>query len=125
MENEKTLNVTEEVTLFIARTCHQANKAICEAFGDFSQKDFDEAQDWQIESALRGVDFAINNPDAPASSQHDAWMQDKIADGWVYGDLKDPEAKTHPCMVPFEELPKEQQAKDLVFKAIVCAFADK
>jgi len=50
-------------------------------------------------------------------------MADKEADGWVYGVIKDPAAKTHPCMVPFEQLPAEQRAKDLGFKAIVRALA--
>lgn len=103
----------------IAQVCHGANRAICEAFGDNSQKTWDEAEEWQRESAIKGVDFAINNPNAPASHQHDAWSQDKLDNGWVYGDVKDPEKKTHPCLINFEDLPPNQQAKDLVFKAIV------
>ena len=30
----------------IARACHEANRAICEAAGDFSQKPWAEAEDW-------------------------------------------------------------------------------
>ena len=46
-------------------------------------------------------------------------MQEKINDGWVYGEVKDAEKKTHPCIVPFEELPEFQQKKDALFCAIV------
>lgn len=35
-------------------------------------------------------------------------MANKIADGWKYGEAKDPEAKTHPCLVPFDKLPEFQ-----------------
>jgi hypothetical protein len=35
--------------------------------------------------------------------------------------VKDAELKTHPCLVPFEELPKFQQQKDRLFRAIVKA----
>ena len=89
--------------------------------GDDSQKDWAETPEWQRDSAIKGVEFAIANPDAPDSAQHDAWMSDKISDGWVYGELKDFEKKTHPCIVPFEKLPEFQQKKDKLFRAIVNA----
>ncbi len=107
-----------EIIEDIASVCHQANKAICEAFGDHSQVEWDKAERWQRDSAIRGVEFAYDNPDAPPSAQHDAWLQDKAADGWVYGPVKDAAAKTHPCMVPYEQLPPEQRAKDYVFQAV-------
>jgi hypothetical protein len=51
-------------------------------------------------------------------------MADKVAAGWHYGEVKDAEAKTHPCMVAYEELPFEQRVKDHVFRAIVSALKD-
>lgn len=105
----------------IARTCHQANKVLCEANDDFTQQDWDNAQEWQKESAIKGVAFRIANPDAPESAQHDAWMKDKVESGWIYGEVKDAEKKTHPCIVPFSELPEFQQKKDKLFCAIVDA----
>lgn len=105
----------------IAKICHEANKAYCENHGDYSQKTWDEAADWQQISAMQGVRFCIENPDAGDAGQHNAWMRDKIADGWVYGEEKNAEVKTHPCLVPFEELPVFQQKKDALFRAIVSA----
>lgn len=107
----------------IARVCHEVNKAICEAAGDTSQKPWDQAEEWQRVSAIKGVQFAIVNAGAPAASQHEAWMRDKIADGWVYGDVKDASAKTHPCIVPYDDLPFEQRVKDHTFKAVVAAMS--
>ena len=103
----------------IAEVCHQANKTWCEMNNDFSQKDWNEAEDWQKESAIKGVEFRLNNPDALYDAQHNSWMKEKVDAGWVYGDVKDAEAKTHPCIVPFEELPEFQQKKDALFCAIV------
>jgi hypothetical protein len=66
----------------IAQVCHEANRAYCAAIGDFSQKPWEEAEQWQRESALKGVEFAINNPTAKPSCQHDSWLADKVNSGW-------------------------------------------
>jgi hypothetical protein len=86
---------------------------------DFSQLKWEDAPDWQKESAVKGVEFHINNPEAGPAASHESWMEQKIFDGWKYGDIKDSETKTHPCIVDFDELPKEQQAKDYLFRQVV------
>ena len=105
----------------IAKMCHQANKTWCELNNDSSQKDWNEAEQWQRDSAVKGVEFKLANPNAGKDAQHNAWMADKVNDGWVFGEVKDAENKTHPCIVPFEQLPEFQQKKDALFCAIVDA----
>ena len=105
----------------IAKMCHQANKTWCELNNDSSQKDWDEAEQWQRDSAIKGVEFKLANSEAGKDAQHNAWMADKVNDGWVYGEVKDAEKKTHPCIVPFDQLPEFQQKKDALFCAIVDA----
>lgn len=105
----------------IARICHEVNRVYCLGLGDTSQPVWDEAPDWQKASAITGVRFHQQNPDAPASASHESWMAQKEREGWVYGKVKDPGAKQHPCMVPFDELPPEQQFKDVLFTTIVKA----
>jgi RyR domain len=107
----------------IARTAHEANRAWCEFNGDDSQPVWDDAPEWQQKSAIAGVRFHAANPEAGDSASHDSWMQEKLNDGWKYGEVKDPAAKTHPCLVPFEELPLDQQFKDRLFRTIVHAAA--
>lgn len=116
-----------EGILAIAAVCHAANEEYCRNLGDFSQPSWDEAPDWQRSSAISGVQFHLANPEAGDSASHDNWMAQKIADGWVYGEVKDPEASppTHPCIVPFDELPPEQQGKDRLFRAIVHALKEQ
>src|SRR5574343_593254 len=108
----------------IARVAHQLNKAYCEMLGDKSQVDWEEAPEWQKISAILGVEFHHQLPDAGPEASHNSWMKQKEAEGWVYGPVKDVERKEHPCMVPFEELPIEQQVKDELFKSI-CNILDK
>ena len=110
--------------LRIARACHEANRALCASFGDHSQLPWDQAEQWQRDSAIAGVKFRLENPDAGDDCQHSAWMKDKIDNGWKYGPVKDAERKEHPCIVPFEQLPSEQKAKDAIFSAIVNALAE-
>lgn len=102
----------------IAAACHMTNRAYCIASGDFSQKMWDEAADWQRQSALDGVEFALVNAAEPGV-QHEKWRTDKIRDGWVYGSVKDPVRKTHPSLVPFADLPRSEQVKDEIFLATV------
>lgn len=106
----------------IARICHEANRALCLSHGDESQPSWSEAPGWQKDSAVNGVIFHLSG-DHPPSASHENWMAEKRAAGWVYGPKKNPEAKEHPCMVPFSDLPPEQQAKDHLFVAIVRAMA--
>ena len=105
----------------IAMVAHEVNRAYCEAIGDTGQPEWHYAPEWQKESAIAGVSFHIDNPDAGPEASHESWMRQKAADGWVYGDAKDPDCKTHPCMVPFDKLPLEQQIKDHLFRAVVHA----
>jgi hypothetical protein len=102
----------------IARVCHEANRALCRAFGDDSQLAWEDAPAWQRDSALAGVRFHVKHPDATPSASHENWLKDKVAEGWSYGPEKLPDEKKHPCMLPFDQLPPQQQAKDYLFQAI-------
>jgi hypothetical protein len=104
-----------------AMVCHEANRAYCATIGDDTQKPWHEAEQWQRESAIKGVEFRIAHPEALPSAQHDAWAADKLADGWKYGPVKDPEKKEHPCLVEYGQLPEAQRRKDLLFALIVHA----
>jgi hypothetical protein len=115
---------TENI-LAIAKVCHQAIKAFCEANGDFSQKDWEQAEEWQQKSSLEAVAFRIANPGSGYDVMHISWMDEKIKAGWSYGKIKDSVAKTHPCLVPFEQLPKFQQQKDALFCVIVDALKSR
>lgn len=105
----------------IARVCHEANRAFCRTIGDNSQETWDVAPDWQKTSAINGVRFHLMADHGPQES-HENWMKEKLADGWKYGEVKDAEAKTHPCLVPFRKLQLGQAMKDIIFRNIVHSF---
>jgi hypothetical protein len=107
----------------IARVCHEVNKAYCEALGDTSQVSWEDAPKWQKDSALLGVELHQSNHEAGPKASHESWLKQKKLEGWSFGGIKDPENKKHPCMVNFEDLPKAQQAKDYIFRALVLALS--
>lgn len=103
----------------IAQVAHEINKAFCSSIGDNSQPDWDNAPQWQKDSALNGVQFHIDNPEASPSASHESWLKQKEEDGWKYGPVKNPATKEHPCFVPYDQLPTEQKSKDYLFKQVV------
>lgn len=109
----------------IAAICHDANRRYCIGIGDNSQPLWEDAPEWQRSSAIAGVRFHEASPDAGPSGSHESWLKVKEADGWKYGEVKNPATKEHPCMVPYEQLPVEQRLKDSIFTAIVHALMDK
>ena len=43
---------------------------------------------------------------------HDVWAETRIQQGWTYGEQRNDELKTHPCLVPYEELPDSEEEYD-------------
>ena len=106
----------------IAKTCHEVNRAYCQSIGDNSQPAWSDAPEWQRTSAINGVGYHLSNPDSKPEDSHNSWLEEKKRTGWKYGPVKDPEKKEHPCFVPYDELPPEQQVKDALFLGVVRSF---
>lgn len=111
--------MNEQQILFTAEVAHEVNRIYCAAIGDNSQPRWADAPEWQQNSAIDGVRFHLANPDAGPEASHNNWSRAKYAEGWVYGPIKDPKRKQHPCLLPFTDLPKEQQIKDHLFRGVV------
>jgi hypothetical protein len=80
---------------------------------------WDDAPAWQRDSAIDGVTKALGG--VTPEELHQAWCDAKVAEGWTHGDVRDPNARTHPCLLPYDQLPDHQRVKDAVFTAIVAA----
>ena len=103
----------------IAKVCQEVNKAYCLSLGDDTQREWQDCPNWQRDSAINRVHFHIDTPSAGPEDSHNIWLAEKEKDGWKYGAVKDEQAKTHPCICSFEDLPREQQSKNYLFKQIV------
>lgn len=98
-----------------ARICHELNKVFCVHNGDFSQVSWSEAPESIRLSAISGIVEIFGGRILSPQQSHEAWREHKISSGWTWGDVKDEEKKTHPCLVPYEELPSMQKEKDTLF----------
>ena len=47
-----------------------------------------------------------------AKNTHEVWSAGRIRDGWTYGESRDDDRKTHPCLVPYEELSESEKEYD-------------
>jgi len=60
-----------------------------------------------------------------AANTHEVWAAGRIKDGWACGKTRDDENKTHPCLVPYEDLPESEKEYDRntateALKAVLC-----
>lgn len=102
----------------IARAVHEVNRCYRESIGEVPGPHWDVAPESMQESVLAGVKAVVVGEIVCGEGSHEGWLKRKYDEGWVYGPEKDEEAKTHPCMLPWERLPKEQRVKDALFVAI-------
>jgi hypothetical protein len=112
-------SVNDEAITSIARICHEMNRHLCVHLGDKSQAPWKDTPAEIKKSAINGVRFALSNNFPTPEAMHENWVKEKLADGWKYGEEKSIHNKTHPCIVPYDELPEEQQFKDWLFRSTI------
>lgn len=47
-----------------------------------------------------------------AKNVHEVWAESRIKQGWTYGEQRNDALKTHPCLIPYEDLPEEEKEYD-------------
>lgn len=47
-----------------------------------------------------------------AENVHEVWSQNRINDGWKYGEVRNDANKETPCLVPYSELPESEKEYD-------------
>lgn len=107
----------------IAQVCHEANRVLQALNGDPVNPPWEQLDADLRSSTASGVQYALDNPLANPVDQHEAWMRERVEQGWVFGPVKNTETREHPQLVPYDELPEAQRAKDKVFTAIVRALS--
>lgn len=106
----------------VAKVIHAANREVQKLTGEAVNEEWDNSPQWMKDSTILGIE-GVYEGNTPEKS-HQSWCKTRVADGWVYGTVKDMELKTHPCLVPYNELPTLQKIKDSLFGNIANTFKD-
>lgn len=72
-----------------------------------------EPTDGQMKSLFDAIEHRRGAGELTPEGEHENWMRFKLADGWKYGPAKDEAAKTHPDLLPWNQLPEVEQRKDI------------
>lgn len=114
------LNLTE-----VAKICHATNRQYCQAIGDNTILVWDALDDAGRYSVIHAVKLLLfhftQGSMAPPDVIHAHWVKIKRKQGWTYGPTLDSDAKQHPALVPYAQLPPWQQLKDTLIHAVVLA----
>ena len=68
--------------------------------------------------AMTGAERILNRPDIQemieslAAKVHEAWANQRKAEGWKWGKVHKADLKQHPCLVGYEELPESEKDVD-------------
>ncbi len=110
--------------ILIAATATNLCAMVCAQFGTVAPEDpnllkWHEQSEERKQLILRAVDMVIQHPDATPEDSHAGWLEQQLADGWTHGEKADSEAKTHPNLVPWPELPVEMRIRDSLLHLVV------
>lgn len=50
--------------------------------------------------------------DAIAVNAHEVWAKQRMDAGWTYGEVRDNDAKKHPMLIPYSEVPEKEKEKE-------------
>lgn len=109
-----------------ARAAHNTLVTYCKLAGDYSIKEWDDAEGWQRDDTVKMVKAVLRGGHSPAE-EHGRWFKTKVDKGYVYGAEKNDDAGkgalTNPAMVPYKELPLYQRMKDNLLMVVVIGMA--
>jgi len=94
--------------------------------GDYSLKEWEDAEGWQRESTIDMVKSVLAGNYSPRG-EHERWLEAKLKKGYVYGAVKndDPSSGplTNPNILGYKELPLVQRMKDILLVTVTVGLA--
>lgn len=106
----------------IASVVHDANRRWQIVTGDrWPSPPWEDAPERQAAGVIATVRAALADYELTARQAHEKWLAAMTADGWTWGRVKDEERKTHPDLVPWDDLPGSEQRKSVLLIAITRA----
>lgn len=107
----------QDVIELAAKTAHTVNNEYRKALGEAVKPAWEECPE-ELRNSVRSGVAGILAGNSPETS-HEGWLTFKAQHGWSYGEVEDPIKKTHPCFLPYDQLPPAQRLKDTIFHSVV------
>jgi len=57
-------------------------------------------------------EFSKDEIEFLAEDEHNRWMKERLDDGWAYGEVRDPDKKISPYLIPYKNLPEKIKEYD-------------
>ncbi len=109
-----------------ARAAHNTMVTYCKMHGDFSIKEWDDAEQWQRDDTVKMVHSVLAEGYNP-KAEHERWKANKVQKGYVWGAVKNDNPEkgplTNPNIKPYEELPLIQRMKDHLLIVVTVGMA--
>lgn len=105
----------------IAEVCHEANRALQLVLCESASAHWPECSKEMQSSVRTGVTAYLANPNITPEDLHEKWCLHKWERGWQRGETKSEANKTHPNLVSYDQLPREQRLKDALFRNVIAA----
>ena len=116
----------EDQIVKVARLAHTVFAGYCKALGDYSIREWEDADQWQRDDTIAMVKSVLTGEYSP-EVEHGRWKRGKELKGYVYGPVKNDDKSvgplTNPNMVPYQALPMSARMKDhlLIVVTVGCA----
>jgi hypothetical protein len=111
--------------IVIAQATHAILGALAHALQAGSEVvAWEDTDEGYRQGLVAGVQNYVDNAELTPEQDHASWLEQKLADGWTYGEAPDVDAKLHPLVRPFAELSPEQRAKSILPHVVVHALKD-
>ena len=118
-KTKRIMDALRDHVLVTAWVCYEAERAYCMAHSDYSM-----TKPWEKLSVAKKqfwVDKVMQHamhPNMEPRQMHETWREDMETAGFTYGDKYSEEGKTHPSLLPYDNLPWHIQVKDSIFYSI-------
>lgn len=106
----------------LARIIHETHRAYCYTLGDKTPLPWDSTPEDIQNTIRRMIAIVVEDPSMDAEKFHRSWMEDKLKAGWTHGFTRDAVRKTHPRLLPFDQLEESERKKDEAFVTLVRLF---
>lgn len=103
--------IVERTKIFLRNLSREIGKAAENIVGDRGERDAQDIGGGNADCNELPEEL-LELAEQMAERVHDVWMEERVRQGWSYGEKRDDVNKKHSCLIPYKELPEEEKIYD-------------